>query len=36
MVLNFIGVNAKNEFYTALKDLTEPEAKRIEIGRTFI
>ncbi len=36
MGLNVVGVDAKNEFYTALKDLSEPEAKRKAIGRTFI
>jgi GMP synthase (glutamine-hydrolysing) len=36
MGLNVIGVDAKNEFYTALKDLSDPEAKRKAIGRTFI
>jgi GMP synthase (glutamine-hydrolysing) len=36
MGLNVIGVDAKKEFYTALKDLSEPEAKRKAIGKTFI
>lgn len=36
MGLNVIGVDAKQLFYTALKDLSEPEAKRKAIGRTFI
>jgi GMP synthase (glutamine-hydrolysing) len=36
MGLNVIGVDAKNEFYSALKDLSDPEAKRKAIGRTFI
>lgn len=36
MGLNVIGVDAKEEFYTALKGLTEPEAKRKAIGRVFI
>ncbi|MEY5047024.1 MAG: hypothetical protein RLZZ175_383 [Bacteroidota bacterium] len=36
MGLNVIGVNAKNEFYSALENLTDPEAKRKAIGRTFI
>lgn len=36
MGLNIKGVDAKDKFYTALKDLTEPEAKRKAIGRTFI
>lgn len=34
--LNVIGVDAKKEFYTALNGLTDPEAKRKAIGRTFI
>jgi GMP synthase (glutamine-hydrolysing) len=34
--LNVKGVNAKNEFYTALSGLTDPEEKRKAIGRTFI
>ena len=36
MGLNVIGVDAKNEFYTALKGLSDPEKKRKAIGRTFI
>ncbi|MCU0417229.1 MAG: glutamine-hydrolyzing GMP synthase [Cytophagaceae bacterium] len=36
MGLNVIGVNAKDQFYKALKDLSEPEAKRKAIGRVFI
>ncbi|MBP1629301.1 MAG: guaA [Bacteroidetes bacterium] len=36
MGLNVIGVDAKNEFYSALKGLSEPEAKRKAIGKTFI
>lgn len=36
MGLNIKGVDAKSKFYAALKDLTEPEAKRKAIGRTFI
>ncbi len=36
MGLNVIGVDAKNEFYSALKDVTEPETKRKAIGRVFI
>ncbi|MCR9254315.1 MAG: glutamine-hydrolyzing GMP synthase [bacterium] len=36
MGLNVTGVDAKNEFYEALKGLTEPEAKRKAIGRVFI
>jgi len=34
--LNVIGVDAKSEFYAALQSLTDPEAKRKAIGRTFI
>ena len=34
--LNIKGVNAKNEFYRALKGLTDPEDKRKAIGKTFI
>ncbi|MBL7789652.1 MAG: glutamine-hydrolyzing GMP synthase [Chitinophagales bacterium] len=34
--LNIIGVNASEKFYTAMKGLTEPEAKRKAIGRVFI
>lgn len=36
MGLNVIGVDAKKEFYSALKGLSEPEAKRKSIGKTFI
>ncbi len=36
MGLNVIGVDAKNEFYAALKDVTDPETKRKAIGRVFI
>ena len=36
MGLNVKGVDSKDKFYTALKDLTEPEAKRKAIGKTFI
>lgn len=36
MGLNVIGVDAKKEFYSALKGLSEPEAKRKAIGKTFI
>jgi len=36
MGLNIKGVDAKEKFYAALKDLSEPEAKRKAIGRTFI
>ena len=34
--LNVMGVNAEKEFLTALKDLSDPEAKRKAIGRVFI
>lgn len=34
--LNVVGVDASVEFYDALKDVSEPEAKRKAIGRTFI
>lgn len=34
--LNVIGVNAKNEFYKALENLSDPEQKRKAIGKTFI
>jgi GMP synthase (glutamine-hydrolysing) len=34
--LNVKGVNAKEAFYTELKDLTDPEAKRKAIGKVFI
>jgi GMP synthase (glutamine-hydrolysing) len=36
MGLNIKGVDAKDQFYRALKDLTDPEAKRKAIGKTFI
>jgi GMP synthase (glutamine-hydrolysing) len=36
MGLNVRGVNARARFYEALKGLSEPEAKRKSIGRTFI
>jgi GMP synthase (glutamine-hydrolysing) len=36
MGLNIKGVDAKDKFYTALNNLSEPEAKRKAIGRTFI
>lgn len=36
MGLNIVGVDAKNEFYTALRGLSDPELKRKAIGRTFI
>ena len=34
--LNITGVNAKEIFYIALKNLTDPEEKRKAIGKTFI
>lgn len=34
--LNVTGVDARPEFYRALEGLSEPEAKRKAIGRTFI
>lgn len=34
--LNIAGVDARTEFYAALKGLEDPEAKRKAIGRTFI
>ncbi|MGM9508136.1 glutamine-hydrolyzing GMP synthase [Larkinella sp. GY13] len=34
--LNIKGVDSKDQFYTALAGLTDPEAKRKAIGRTFI
>lgn len=36
MGLNVKGVDAKDKFYSALAGLTEPEAKRKAIGKTFI
>jgi GMP synthase (glutamine-hydrolysing) len=36
MGLNIKGVDSKGRFYSALKGLTEPEAKRKAIGKTFI
>jgi GMP synthase (glutamine-hydrolysing) len=36
MGLNITGVDAKERFLTALRGLTDPEAKRKAIGRTFI
>jgi GMP synthase (glutamine-hydrolysing) len=36
MGLNIKGVDAKEKFYLALHGLTEPEAKRKAIGKTFI
>lgn len=34
--LNIKGIDAKEKFYGALKGLTDPEAKRKAIGKTFI
>ena len=34
--LNVKGVDAREQFYTALKGLTDPEDKRKAIGKTFI
>jgi GMP synthase (glutamine-hydrolysing) len=36
MGLNIKGVDAKGKFYSALNGLSEPEAKRKAIGKTFI
>lgn len=36
MGLNITGVDAKEQFYTALKDQVDPEDKRKAIGRVFI
>ncbi len=36
MGLNVKGVDAKDVFYSALKGITSPEAKRKAIGKTFI
>jgi len=36
MGLNVIGVDAKQKFYSALKGISDPEAKRKAIGGTFI
>lgn len=36
MGLNIKGIDAKNKFYTALAGLTDPEAKRKAIGKSFI
>lgn len=36
MGLNIKGVDAKDKFYTSLAGLSEPEAKRKAIGKTFI
>lgn len=34
--LNIVGVDARSQFYAALKGVTNPELKRKAIGRTFI
>ena len=34
--LNVTGINAKEQFYAALKDKIDPEQKRKAIGKTFI
>jgi len=36
MGLNVVGIDARDRFYKALKGLSEPEAKRKAIGKTFI
>ncbi|MDO8999875.1 MAG: glutamine-hydrolyzing GMP synthase [Bacteroidota bacterium] len=36
MGLNVKGVNAKKEFYSALKGISDPEGKRKAIGKVFI
>ena len=36
MGLNIKGIDAKDKFYEALEGLSDPEAKRKAIGRTFI
>ena len=36
MGLNIKGVDSKNKFYASLNGLSEPEAKRKAIGKTFI
>jgi GMP synthase (glutamine-hydrolysing) len=36
MGLNVKGVDARDQFYNALKGLSDPEAKRKAIGKTFI
>ena len=36
MGLNVVGVDAKQRFYDALKEVSDPEAKRKAIGRVFI
>jgi GMP synthase (glutamine-hydrolysing) len=36
MGLNVKGIDSKEKFYSALKNLSDPEAKRKAIGKTFI
>ncbi len=36
MGLNVKGVNAKDRFYNALKDISDPELKRKAIGKAFV
>lgn len=36
MGLNVVGIDAKNEFYSELKGVSDPEKKRKVIGRVFI
>ncbi len=36
MQLNVTGIDAKEQFYSALKDKVDPEEKRKAIGKTFI
>jgi GMP synthase (glutamine-hydrolysing) len=36
MGLNVVGIDAKDRFYKALNGLSEPEAKRKAIGKTFV
>ncbi len=36
MGLNVVGVDAKQQFYDALKGISDPEAKRKAIGKVFI
>ncbi|MFZ5552404.1 MAG: glutamine-hydrolyzing GMP synthase [Bacteroidota bacterium] len=36
MGLNITGVDARERFYSALKDITDPEQKRKTIGKVFI
>ncbi len=36
MGLNIVGVDCKNEFWSELKDVNDPEQKRKVIGRVFI